>query len=166
MEIERKYLIGTLPADYRTWPFRQIEQAYLSTDPTIRVRREDSQYYMTYKSKGLLVREEYNLPLTREAYEHLLSKADGIVLTKKRYLKPLAEAYAPDPVPAGLPSSLTIEMDVFGGAYEGLVLAEVEFPTEEAALSFVPPAWFGKDVTFTGEYSNSRLALSARQRCD
>ncbi len=219
MEIERKYLIAAPPAGYRSWPFHQIEQAYLCTDPTVRVRREDDEYYMTYKSRGLLAREEYNLPLTKEAYAHLLAKADGIVLTKKRYLKPLAEAYAEDACrpgissaepenedtaenrgepsqengapslsanhpnvpaksggsPAGAsggseipydPERLTIEMDVFEGAYEGLILAEVEFPTKEAALAFTPPSWFGRDVTFTGEYQNSRLALSNEKRTD
>ena len=148
MEIERKYLIDTPPEDYRSWPFHQIEQAYLCTAPTVRVRREDDTYYMTYKGGGLLAREEYNLPLTKEAYGHLLAKADGRILTKKRYLLPLH-------------ADLTVEMDVFEGAYEGLILAEVEFPTEEAALAFTPPEWFGRDVTFTGEYSNSRLATAS-----
>ena len=54
----------------------------------------------------------------------------------------------------------TIELDIFSGEYEGLKLAEVEFPSEEAALAFVPPEWFGREVTFTGEYQNSRLALA------
>lgn len=145
MEIERKYLIIHPPADYRTWPYHQIEQAYLCTAPVVRIRRQDDQYYLTYKSKGLLAREEYNLPLTKESYEHLLSKADGIVLTKKRYLQPLD-------------GGLTIEFDVFEGEYEGLMLAEVEFPTIEAAESFLPPQWFDRDVTLSGEYQNSRLA--------
>ena len=41
----------------------------------------------------------------------------------------------------------TIELDVFLDALAPLVFAEVEFPTEQEALAFVPPAWFGKDVT-------------------
>ena len=86
MEIERKYLISTPPEDYRSYPYRWIEQAYLCTDPVVRIRRDDGRYYLTYKSKGLLVREEYNLPLTEDAYFHLLQKADGIVLQKRRYL--------------------------------------------------------------------------------
>ena len=146
MEIERKYLVHTLPADYQSYPFHQIEQAYLCTEPVVRIRRSDDEYYMTYKSKGLLVREEYNLPLTREAYEHLLKKADGIVLTKKRYLIPIEG------------TELTIEMDIFEGDYEGLVLAEVEFQNQEDAENFAAPEWFGEDVTFSGEYQNSRLS--------
>ena len=87
MEIERKYLIedpGKLPQNYQDFPFHEIEQAYLCTNPVVRIRREDEQYYLTYKGKGLLAREEYNLPLTKEAYEHLLPKADGIILQKKK----------------------------------------------------------------------------------
>ena len=191
MEIERKYLIDTPPEDYRSWPFHQIEQAYLCTAPTVRIRREDDSYYMTYKSAGLLAREEYNLPLTKEAYGHLLAKADGRILTKKRYLLPLREAYGRvhdaangtgsstatecNAAGTGLSATATavadilsqnaadliVEMDVFEGAYEGLILAEVEFPDEETALAFTPPEWFGRDVTFTGEYSNSRLAMAS-----
>ena len=89
MEIERKFLVTTPPENYRAFPLHEIEQAYLCTEPVVRIRKEDDNYYLTYKSKGLLAREEYNLPLTKEAYAHLLTKADGNVLTKKRYLLPV-----------------------------------------------------------------------------
>ncbi len=150
MEIERKYKVAAPPANYTSYPRHTIQQAYLCTEPVIRIRRQDHEYYLTYKSKGLLEREEYNLPLTGEAYAHLLPKADGIVLSKTLYLIPC-------PKETGA-TGLTIELDVFSGAYEGLILAEVEFPTKEAALSFTPPGWFGEDVTFSGEYQNSRLS--------
>lgn len=144
MEIERKYLVRELPDNYRDYPFHRIEQGYLCTEPVVRVRREDDTCYMTYKSKGLMVREEYNLPLTKEAYEHLLEKVDGNVLVKKRYLIPFER--------------WTVELDIFEGKFDGLVLAEVEFETEEEACGFQAPEWFGKDVTFSGEYQNSLLS--------
>lgn len=144
MEIERKFLIDTLPENLSQYPFRQLEQGYLCTEPVVRIRREDDNYYLTYKSKGLMVREEYNLPLTRQAYEHLLPKTDGIVISKKRYLIPLNE--------------LTIELDVFEEELAPLLLAEVEFETEEEANAFVPPEWFGEDVTYSTEYHNSTLS--------
>lgn len=147
MEIERKFLIIQPPSDYASYPFHTIEQGYLCTEPVVRVRREDDRYYLTYKSKGLLAREEYNLPLTKEAYQHLLEKADGRILTKKRYLLPVEGA-----------KELTIELDVFEGSFKGLMLAEVEFTSKEEAERFVPPSWFGEDVTFSGEYQNSRLS--------
>ncbi len=145
MEIERKFLIQSLPHNLDSFPFHQIEQGYLCTEPVVRVRRQDEEYYLTYKSKGLMVREEYNLPLTREAYCHLRSKADGILISKKRYLIPLPPAY-------------TIELDIFEGKLAPLVLAEVEFATEEEANNFLPPEWFGEDVTYSDKYHNSTLS--------
>lgn len=147
MEIERKFLIDRdkLPENLDRCPCLHIEQGYLCTDPVVRIRRQDDAYILTYKSKGLLAREEYNLPLTQEAYEHLKPKADGIVLSKKRYILPEKDG-------------LTIELDVFLKPYEGLFLAEVEFPSEEAARSYLPPDWFGEEVTFSAKYHNSTLS--------
>ena len=147
MEIERKYLPLDLPANLNDYKCHKIEQAYLNTAPVVRIRKQDDEYFLTYKGGGMMAREEYNLPLNKEAYEHLLAKADGIILTKKRYMIP---------VPGN--DHLTIELDVFEGHYDGLILAEVEFASEEEAKAFNPPAWFGEDVTFSGEYHNSRLS--------
>ena len=69
MEIERKYLIHKLPEDLETYPCRKIQQAYLCTNPVVRIRRQDQDYYLTYKGGGLMVREEYNLPLNKDAYQ-------------------------------------------------------------------------------------------------
>lgn len=149
MEIERKFLVNTLPQNLDSYPFHQIEQGYLCTNPVVRIRREDDTYYLTYKASGKMVREEYNLPLTKKAYEHMLPKADGNVITKKRYLIPIEG------------TSLTVELDLFEGAFSGLILAEVEFSDEEAAGQFVPPAWLGEDVTFSNQYHNSYLS-----KCD
>ena len=57
MEIERKYLIDKLPFDVTAYPSHKIEQAYLNTEPVVRVRCQDDSYYLTYKSKGLMARE-------------------------------------------------------------------------------------------------------------
>lgn len=143
-EIERKFLVRTMPENLAQYDFHLIEQAYLTTEPTIRVRREDDTYYMTYKGKGRIVHEEYNLPLSKEAYETLKSKADGNIITKKRYLIPL------DPY--------TVELDVFDPPFAPLVLAEVEFPTKEEANDFYVPEWFGKDVTDDERYYNSFMS--------
>lgn len=81
----KKIFNKKLPDNLTSYKARKIEQAYLCTDPVVRVRRDNDDYYLTYKSKGMIVREEYNLPLTKEAYGHLLAKADGIIITKTRY---------------------------------------------------------------------------------
>lgn len=146
MEIERKYLISKTPMELSSYSFHRIEQAYLCTHPVVRIRREDETCYLTYKGGGMMIREEYNLPLTSEAYEHLLPKADGNVITKTRYLIPLED------------SGLTCELDVFEGAFAGLILAEVEFPDEETARNFTPPDWFVKEVTTDPRYHNSYMS--------
>ena len=145
MEIERKYLIDQIPFDLSEYASRKIEQGYLCTEPVVRIRRDGEDYYLTYKSKGLMVREEYNLPLTRDAYEHLKPKADGRIITKERFLIPLDD-------------TLTIELDRFEGDLAPLLLAEVEFQDEDSANAFVPPEWFGEDVTFSSKYHNSTLS--------
>ncbi len=145
MEIERKFLIHKLPDNLNAYPFQLLEQAYLCTDPVVRVRRSDDIYTLTYKSKGLMSREEYNLPLTAESYEHLKKKADGNIIRKKRFRIPL-------------PDELTIELDLFDSPFEELILAEVEFISKEQALSFLPPDWFGEEVTWSTEYHNSTLS--------
>ena len=148
MEIERKFLVEQLPEGLEQMPQRRIEQAYLCTQPVVRVRRSGDDCYLTYKGAGLLAREEYNLPLTREAYLHLLPKADGSRIAKNRFRIPL-EGY-------------TIELDVFDPPFAPLVLAEVEFPTEAEALAFQPPEWFGREVTYDPAYSNASLSRAGR----
>ncbi len=148
MEIERKFTINKLPEDLDSYDFHLIEQAYLTTEPTIRVRREDERYYMTYKGCGgdntSLAHEEYNLALTKEAYDTLSSKADGNVIRKKRFLIPYKQHL--------------IELDIFAEPFKPLIIAEVEFGSVKEAEEFVPPEWFDRDVTDNPEYRNSSLS--------
>lgn len=143
MEIERKYLVKTLPENYTSYPCRQLEQGYLCKEPVVRIRQDNDTYELTYKSKDLLAREEYNMPLTKEAYEHLKGKVDGKLITKKRYMIPYGE--------------YMIELDVFEGTLAPLKFAEVEFDSIEEAEDFTAPDWFGEDVTFEVKYKNSNL---------
>ena len=145
MEIERKYLVRKLPENLEQYNKKKIAQGYLCTEPVVRIRRSNDDYYMTYKGDGLMVREEYNLPLTQEAYEHLRPKIDGLLIAKTRYLIPLD-------------NKLTAELDVFEEDLNGLVIVEVEFNTVEEANAFHAPDWFGEDVTNSGKYHNSYLS--------
>ena len=143
MEIERKFLIDKIPDDLESYPFHRIEQAYLCTNPVVRIRREDDNFYLTYKGSGLMQREESNLPLTSEGHYHLLAKADGNVIAKP-----------PDEY------TLMIELDIFDKPFDPLIMAEVEFGSIEAAQNFLPPEWFGKDVTYEPKYHNSHMAMT------
>lgn len=159
MEIERKFLIQNLPENLGEYPCREIEQAYLNTNPVVRVRKEDDKYYLTYKGKGMMAREEHNLALNEESYYHLRDKADGNIISKKRYLIPLTNPGFQEGFPTPPEDyTLTIELDVFQAPFTPLVLAEVEFGSKSAAEAFLPPSWFGEEVTYKKEYHNSYMA--------
>lgn len=147
MEIERKFLIKkeSLPDNLEQYPHHQLEQAYILTEPVLRIRQKDDRYILTYKGQGLMTREEVEFPLTKEAYEKLLTKTDGNIISKTRYKLPEKE-------------NLTIELDIFSGIFDGLYIAEVEFPNEESALSYDAPDWFGPDVTNESTFHNSTLS--------
>lgn len=167
MEIERKFTIKKLPENLESYPCHIIEQAYLNTDPVVRIRRQDDEYYMTYKGKGLLAREEYNLPLNEQSYYHLREKADGNVISKKRYVIPIStpqftatymSKYLSDSGKSIDSSSLYVELDIFNTPFAPLVIAEVEFPDKETAEAFLPLDWFEQDVTNDPAYHNSNLS--------
>jgi CYTH domain-containing protein len=167
MEIERKFKIESLPENLNIYPFHRIEQAYLCTNPVVRIRREDDNYYLTYKGSGMMAREETNLPLNKDAYYHLLLKADGNVISKKRYLIPLSHPKVKEGFPTPPADyELTIELDVFESPFAPLKMAEVEFGSTEAAEGFVPPEWFGEEVTYKKEYHNSYMAMSYVEKPD
>lgn len=151
MEIEKKFLVKRLPEHLDSYEHSRIEQGYLCSRPVVRIRRMDEDYILTYKCKTeqhlkdpVCVSREAEFPLTREAYEHLKEKIDGCMIEKTRY----RIGY----------QTYTIELDVFHGAYEGMLLAEVEFASETEAENFPPPDWFGDNVSGDYHYTNAYLA--------
>lgn len=146
MEIERKFLTKEIPFDITAYPCREIVQAYLSFSPTIRIRRQDTDYILTVKGKGHLAREEFELSITEAEYERLFRKTEGTPIIKKRYLVPLA-------------AGLTAEVDLYEGELAGLMTTEVEFSSLEEAEDFLAPAWFGKDISEEKAYKNTALSL-------
>lgn len=153
VEIEKKFRIGELPENLEQYSCLDIEQGYLCTGPVVRIRKSNEQYILTYKSKTPLDETEYNtnisneveLPLNESSYVHLRQKIDGKLIQKKRYLIPLE-------------NGLKVELDVFGGHLQGLVFAEVEFETVEQAMDFIPPDWFGEEVSRDKRFTNSYLS--------
>lgn len=159
MEIERKFTIKNLPENLSQYSCHIIEQAYLNTDPVVRIRRQDDSYYMTYKSGGLMTREEYNLPLNETSYYHLREKSDGNIISKKRYIIPIEHPMFMSDYSKRIDQvSLFVELDVFEAPFAPLVIAEVEFPDEASANAFLPLDWFDQDVTSDPAYHNSNLS--------
>jgi len=146
MEIERKFILPSLPAGSARYEHVEIEQAYISTDPTIRLRRQNTQYYLTIKQSGLLAREEVEFQLTKAQFDHLWEKVETNMINKVRILIPL-------------PDDLIAEADVYYGVLYGLMTVEVEFSSIDQARCFNPPNWFGTEVTDDPNYSNSSLAI-------
>lgn len=154
MEIEKKFKIKELPKNLDQYHKKVIEQGYLCTGPVVRIRKSNEDYILTYKSKiGLdenigkeaRVCNEIEMPLTEESYLHLREKTDGNLIEKERYIIPLS-------------NDKKAELDIFRGVLEGLIFVEVEFVDEEEAKNFIPPEWFGEDVSFDNRYTNNYLA--------
>ena len=161
MEIERKYLVHEIPVDLTKYQVKHMEQMYVSVKPVIRIRRTDDRRVLTVKSKGLLSRQEFEMDLDEDEYRNLRCKADGNIIEKDRYIIPLSDTDGT----CG-DSEVEIELDVFDGIFGGLTYAEVEFPEEKFANTFVPPTWFGRDVTEDGIYQNSALSGMDRRDID
>lgn len=154
MEIEKKYKIKYMPDEMEKCPKKVIEQGYLCTRPVLRIRKSNEEYILTYKSrfglpkadKAVKVCNEEEMRLDEAGYQHLKKKIDGKLIQKVRYLIPLK-------------GGLTAELDVFEGNLEGLVIVEVEFSSQQEARNFIPPDWFGEDVTSDKRYTNKELAF-------
>lgn len=146
MEIERKFLVKTLPAALSQYPASQIWQAYLSFVPEIRIRKKDGRYLLTEKGEGALARSEE---------EREISASDFAARKAGRISNPIEKTRYRIPLEGGL----TAELDVFSGKLTGLCLVEVEFSSYEAAEGFLPPGWFGDEVTYIKKFKNKNLSL-------
>ena len=148
IEIERKFLVAEPPPGFEGWPSSAIEQGYLTVDqegPEVRVRRRGDQAYLTVKAGAGRVRVEEEIEIDGDRFERLWPLTEGRRIEKTRYV-----------IDGG--DGLVIELDVYTGELSGLVTAEVEFDSEEAAEAFEPPGWLGEDVTEDLRYKNQRLA--------
>jgi adenylate cyclase len=153
-EIERKFLVEELPPDLEDEePPEEIRQAYLALTPDgveVRVRQRADRYYLTVKSAGGLVREETEIELSRDQFARLWELPGLPIVEKTRRQVPRDQH--------------VMEIDVFAGRLEGLVLAEVEFESVAASEAFVPPSWLGQEVTEDSRYKNRSLALNGPPR--
>jgi CYTH domain-containing protein len=144
-EVERKFVVDDLPEEVRARPATRIRQGYLCVEPAeVRIRnRDDASHELTVKSVGGLSRAEVNLPLTPEQFDELWPLVQRSI-EKDRTLYEVAGG--------------TAEVDVYHGPLAGLVVAELEFPSEAEAAAFQPPSWFGTEVTTDPRYRNAALA--------
>jgi adenylate cyclase len=149
MEVERKFLVGD-PPDLAGTDSDEIEQGYLAigAEGEVRVRRKGEKLVLTAKRGAGLARDEGEIELDSDSFERLWPLTEGRRLHKRRHVIPH--------------DGLTIELDVYEGELDGLVVAEVEFPSEEEARRFEPPDWIGQEVTGDERYLNETLATRGK----
>jgi CYTH domain-containing protein/8-oxo-dGTP pyrophosphatase MutT (NUDIX family) len=150
VEIERKWLVAELPVDdLRDAPADAIAQGYLAAgrhgEAEVRVRRRGERTFLTVKSTGGLERVEEELAIDARTFASLWPLTEGRRVEKTRHLVPFGEA--------------TLEVDVYEGDLDGLVVAEVEFASRDESAAFTPPSWVGEDVTEDERYKARNLAL-------
>ena len=144
-EIERKFLVK---GDFKSEAFKatRITQGYLCSVPerTVRVRVKGDKGFITIKGIGNesgVSRFEWEKEIPVAEVQDLLKLCEPGIIDKTRYL-----------VKAG---EFTFEVDEFYGENEGLTVAEVELPDENAL--FERPEWLGEEVTGDKRYYNSML---------
>ncbi|MDF3129042.1 CYTH domain-containing protein [Kiritimatiellaeota bacterium B1221] len=147
-EIERKFLIQTLP-DLRGVEYHFLRQGYLTTGETeVRLRDEPSRYLLTVKQGSGLVRMEEEVELSEDQFMQLWPLTEGQRIEKKRYR-----------IPEG---DYVVELDVYEKELASLVVAEVEFPSEQESRDFPLPAYLGSEVTDDARYKNKNLAVRGK----
>ena len=159
VEIERKYLvrIDDIDFDYKKYQSIKISQGFIYIKPAIRVRKANNEYFLTVKSKPPkslkskddVARTEFEINISKKAYNDLSKLCVGRMIYKTRYLIPYRAKNV----------DYTIELDIFEKELKGLAYAEVEFKSIKSAMNFRPLYWFYKDVTGVEKYKNTQLSL-------
>lgn len=144
-EIEKKFLVNVLPENFLTYEKKELSQAYISKKPTIRIRKENDEYFLTIKGKGSIKRLEYTLKISKKEYKSLLIKVDGNFINKTRYYIPLE-------------GTMVAELDIYHDFLNGLYTVEVEFNNDEECENFIKPNWFGDDISSDKRYKNTSLS--------
>lgn len=147
-EIERKFLVEQIPPWLEDNPSRFVSQGYLAIDGSheVRLRRLDDERLLAAKMGSGEIREEVEVRLETVGFEELWKLTESRRIAKRRFQVSLEDGHR-------------AEVDVYADRLEGLVVAEVEFASEEESRRFRPPPWFGRELTGDHRYANQELAL-------
>lgn len=145
-EIERKFMVKSDAFKAEAFKQTRITQGYLSSAPerTVRVRVKGDKGFITVKGIGNATgasRFEWEKEISVDEVRDLLTLCEPGIIDKTRFLVKNGE--------------FTFEIDEFYGDNEGLTMAEIELPDEQAA--FDRPEWLGEEVTGDKRYYNSML---------
>lgn len=162
LEIERKYLLNEDPRKLIAEGVitliheKRIEQTYtaIDQDQELRVRRivdvrtNEVSYTHTFKNGVGLAREEVEFEINEVIYDQVIAAFGYLPLTKNRLTATFGQ--------------LLVEIDVYDQV--NFTVVEVEFNSMEEANSFVPPTWFGEEISFNKAYSNKAVWKQLQQK--
>lgn len=148
IEIEKKFLVRD-GWEKEAVSSTRIAQGYLCSGQgcSVRIRIRGGKGFITIKGPGSasgMSRFEWEKEIPADEAQQLLGLVRTGLVDKTRHLIPCADGIH------------TWEVDEFHGDNEGLVVAEIELESEDAA--FDRPAWLAEEVTGQREYYNSSLA--------
>ncbi len=147
IEIERKFLVTSMPDDVDIPAGTRILQGYLALDDQmeVRIRQYGSQYFLAVKEGSGLTRRETEIEISDRQFQSLWPSTQGRQLEKLR-----------SRISYG---AYRIELDRYLGTLEPLLVAEVEFSSVDESELFVKPDYLGQEVTEEEAYKNSSLAI-------
>ena len=148
IEIERKFLVKDESFKSMATESHRLTQGYICKESgrTVRVRLWDDKGYLTIKGAGSasgMSRYEWEKEISAEDARDLFMLCQSGIIDKTRYIVPV--------------DGKTFEVDEFYGENAGLVMAEIELESEDAA--FTRPSWLGDEVTGDRRYYNSMLSV-------
>ena len=144
VEIERKFLVKDMSC-IRGLVGTRYRQGYLCSGKgvTVRVRSDGLRAFVTIKGPPT--------GFSRAEFEYAIPVADAGQILDTLCRRPLIEKtrYV---LPQG---ALKWEIDVFEAENAGLVVAEIEVPSEDHVVEL--PEWVGAEVTADRRYANAAL---------
>ena len=146
-EIERKFLVETIPFNYSSYSKQEIRQGYISdsnAETEVRLRQKNQNFYLTVKTGEGIQRNEIELEISEEQFRTLWPATQGQRLEKNRFQIP--------------EQGTVIELDIYHHSLKDLITAAVEFNSLCEAEAFKVPDWFGEEVTDDKRYKNKQLA--------
>jgi len=144
-EIERKFIVSHLPADFDSYNHEEIEQWYFVLEENIeeRICHRWNKYYHTKKVWHWVVREEYENEITKEEFDSIWPKTEWKRIYKTRYVIPY--------------KNHNIELDIYHRKLEWLIVCEIEFKDMEESKNFVLPKRFWKEITDNENLKNRNI---------
>lgn len=149
IKTERKFLTDAVPDDVEVLKKITIHQSYLATgEEEVRIRKSvvegNTQYLLTIRKGRGITRNNFEMEISEDTYLQLLKGVKNRVLSKTRSKVPLGNN--------------VVDVDVYHHLqFDNLIIIEIEFESEEEARAFIPPHWFGQEVTDDPSYTNQHL---------